>query len=166
MVVGRCSFLRGKFQQRPTALGRLFALIHHRFLDLRAHRIDARLQLAALCAATGSLVPDEWTQMTGVETAMELIRQCFTDRPLTAEEHLLLQRVRHFAYKMPALYLLCCDAEVRSSQLDFLYRCRQTASQTEVDATVMWLKMGRDEGFMTMATQYQRDKEFSDCHHR
>lgn len=68
--------------------------IHPRFGHLRARSIPARLQLAALYAATGSLLPDPVSRMTGAQQAMALLRQCWTTQPLSEGE---LQQLRSAA---------------------------------------------------------------------
>lgn len=49
--------------------------VHGRFGYLCTDRIVARLQLAALCAATSTLLPEPMSRMTGAEAAMQLVRQ-------------------------------------------------------------------------------------------
>jgi hypothetical protein len=60
--------------------------VHGRFRTLEATGVDGRLHLAALYAATSSLLPDPRVGMTGDEWAMELLRQCFLNRPLSSAE--------------------------------------------------------------------------------
>ncbi|PRW58669.1 hypothetical protein C2E21_2704 [Chlorella sorokiniana] len=67
--------------------------VHPRFGHLCARSIPARLQLAALYAATGSLLPEPLSRLTGAQQAMALLRQCWGVRPLSAEEVQLLQDV-------------------------------------------------------------------------
>ncbi len=49
--------------------------VHGRFGHLVANSIPARLQLAALYAATSTLLPEPRSCMTGAQTALELVRQ-------------------------------------------------------------------------------------------
>lgn len=65
--------------------------MHPRFGHLCARSIPARLQLAALYAATGSLLPEPLSRLTGAQQAMALLRQCWGVRPLAAEDVQLLQ---------------------------------------------------------------------------
>lgn len=57
--------------------------------------MHARLQLAALYAAAGSLLPEPGSRATGAQLAMQLVRQCWGMRPLAAAElDLLLTTAR------------------------------------------------------------------------
>jgi hypothetical protein len=56
--------------------------LHARFGHLCSNELPARLQLAALYAATGSLLPEPASQLTGAQQAMQLVRQCWGTRPL------------------------------------------------------------------------------------
>ena len=67
--------------------------VHARFGDLRAPSKLARLQLAALYAATSSLLPEPHSRMTGAQMAMQLLRQCWSNSPLTPEERRQLDSV-------------------------------------------------------------------------
>ncbi len=49
--------------------------MHSRLGSLHANNIAARLQLAALYAATSTLLPEPGSGMTGAEMAMQLVRQ-------------------------------------------------------------------------------------------
>lgn len=60
--------------------------IHQRMGHLIARSIESRLHLAALYAATATLVPELTLRMTGIEQAMCLVRQCGVNRPLSVLE--------------------------------------------------------------------------------
>ena len=49
--------------------------VHPRFGQLLASDIPSRLQLAAMYAATSSLLQEPGSKMTGVQMAAELVRQ-------------------------------------------------------------------------------------------
>ena len=49
--------------------------VHGRFSNLVASDVPARLQLAALYAATSTLLPEPRSRMTGAQMAIELVRQ-------------------------------------------------------------------------------------------
>jgi hypothetical protein len=49
--------------------------------------VEARLQLAALYAATDSEVPLKRFRQTGGEMAIELLRQSWINRPMTVAEY-------------------------------------------------------------------------------
>ncbi len=67
--------------------------LHKRFGHLQAGSIPARLQLAALHAATSTLLPEPVSCQTGAQRAMQLLRQSWGDRPLTDAEVNQLQAV-------------------------------------------------------------------------
>jgi hypothetical protein len=56
---------------------------------------------------------------TGEETAIELVRQCFVNRPLSQAEHAKLTNLVQFS-TLPALPLLCHDLQHSASQLHHL----------------------------------------------
>ncbi len=96
--------------------------MHGRFQDLRAPSIPTRLQLAALYAATSTLLPEPWSSKTGAQTAMQLVRQCWTDAPLTAAEQAQLSSIvtlgGHYA---GGLQLLVHELQQSTQQLRHLY---------------------------------------------
>ena len=106
--------------------------IHARFKELRCHEIAARLQLAAMYAASDSFYPDCRVGMTGAQYAIDLIRRSYIDRPLTGDEAMQLSCVmRHeHCWRTPALYLLCNDLQQSAEQLQFLHKpgCKQENS--------------------------------------
>ncbi|KAJ1615910.1 hypothetical protein T492DRAFT_1110001 [Pavlovales sp. CCMP2436] len=59
--------------------------------------------------------------MTGAEHAVELVRQCWQNKPLSAEERTNLGVLASFASRAPALVLLCDELERSSCSLEFLY---------------------------------------------
>jgi hypothetical protein len=103
--------------------------VHPRFLDLRATSIASRLQLAAVYAITGSMRVDERIGMLGGEFAMDLIRKCATDRPLSQDEHGHLYMVARSCHRTPALVLLCHDLALNSAQLAFMHPESATSSR-------------------------------------
>lgn len=62
--------------------------VHARFGDLRSPSKLARLQLAALYSATSSLLTEPLSRATGVQTALQLLRQCWGNVPLTQQQQL------------------------------------------------------------------------------
>ena len=85
--------------------------VHQRFKNLKATSVGARLQLAALYAATGILLPDRRLGITGGEAAMELVRQSWVNRPLNNDEKSQLLSVAHLSFLTPAVVLLCYDID-------------------------------------------------------
>ena len=65
----------------------------HTFGHLTVATIADRLQLVALYVATASLHPEPLSAMTGTETAMQLLRQCWLNRPLKPVEQAKLDNI-------------------------------------------------------------------------
>eukprot|EP00903_Cladosiphon_okamuranus_P011180 g10551.t1 len=96
-------------------------MLHRRWRQPYARGLSARLQLAAMFAATGTFVPDPLAGMTGSEKALELIRRCFVNRPLQQGDIRQLLNVIDLSGGTPALALLCGDLLESSRSLEFLY---------------------------------------------
>ena len=98
---------------------------HARFSNLEVAAgplaIEARLQLAAVYAATDLELLQPRSNATGGEIAMDLVRQCRVNRPLTENEHSHLVRLAGYGSLTPALPLLCFDLEAGARQLAFLH---------------------------------------------
>ncbi|KAG2494611.1 hypothetical protein HYH03_007376 [Edaphochlamys debaryana] len=96
--------------------------MHGRFGHLRASAVAPRLQLAALYAATGTLLPEPASRATGGQTAMTLVRQSWGTRPLTAEELQQLSSVgRLGGHLARGLRPLAAELAAAASQLGHLY---------------------------------------------
>lgn len=96
--------------------------LHGRFQYLQASSIESRLQLAALYAATSSLLPEPSSLQTGAETAMQLVRQSWSNKPLEpAEVRHLLATGRIGGHLAPALRLLTFELAASSRQLQHLH---------------------------------------------
>lgn len=81
-----------------------------------------RLQLAALYAATSSLLPEPSSRMTGAQTAMQLIRQSWVNRPLTEKEvQHLTAAARYAGHLAPALPLQVAELMSSACQLRHLH---------------------------------------------
>eukprot|EP00004_Rigifila_ramosa_P012322 TRINITY_DN2661_c0_g1_i9.p1 TRINITY_DN2661_c0_g1~~TRINITY_DN2661_c0_g1_i9.p1 ORF type:complete len:2974 (-),score=547.90 TRINITY_DN2661_c0_g1_i9:92-7951(-) len=78
---------------------------HPRLKRLEASSIEARLFLAVIYAATGTLLPETRTGLTGAEFAFEMVRQCWTTVPLTPVELTWLQLLKKYSEICPALSL-------------------------------------------------------------
>ncbi|PNH10973.1 hypothetical protein TSOC_002217 [Tetrabaena socialis] len=103
--------------------------LHGRFGDLRAASVPARLQLAALYAATGTLLPEPVSRCTGGQMAVQLLRQCWGNRPLAAEDLAQLRSVgRLGGHLVPALRLLAHEREASACQLGALHASVAAAS--------------------------------------
>ena len=111
---------------------------HERFKTLDApagrHSVLARLQLAALYAATSSAVPERRLQQTGSEMAVELVRQCWVNHPLDKEESQQLKSIARFATLSPSLPLICHELDVSSREMSFLYPNKQLFAKLDFNA--------------------------------
>ena len=85
-----------------------------RFRQLKAATTTMRLYLAAVFAASGTLVVEQWMGMTAVEFAVQLCRECWSNEPLSAGDMQLLDNVAAFGEDVPVLTLICHDL-LRSS---------------------------------------------------
>ena len=85
--------------------------VHQRFRYLKATSVGARLQLAALYAATGTLLPEPRLGITGGEAAMNLVRQSWVNRALNEDEQMQVKSIIKLAWHTPALVLLCYDLD-------------------------------------------------------
>ncbi|GLC47557.1 hypothetical protein PLESTB_000000900 [Pleodorina starrii] len=110
--------------------------VHGRFGHLRAASIPARLQLAALYAATGTLLPEPGSRSTGGQMAMQLLRQCWTNRPLGAQELAQLRNVGSLGgHLVPGLRLLVHELELSASELRHLHEATtRSASEAKTPA--------------------------------
>ena len=93
--------------------------MHGRLGHLRAGAISPRLQLAALYAATSTLLPEPaGSQATGAETALQLLRQCWTNQPLARADLEQLRSVpRLGGHLVPGLHLLAHELELSAAHL-------------------------------------------------
>ena len=123
--------------------------IHPRLKSLESTGVEARLQLAALYAATSSLVPERGSLLTGAEKAVDLIRQSWINRPLEPNERNHLSSIAGFAKHAPSITLLCEETFKSANILHFLYKEPQP-------------KMPFVRGQRDAVTQYYHQKQ----HHR
>ena len=98
---------------------------NHRFTDLRARSISGRLQLAALYAAVDSSLPEIRNSATGIETAIRLVRGCFSNAPLPLDVFQQIENILEFSWKNPALALLCKHLQQSSLQSAYLFRSQK-----------------------------------------
>ncbi|MEW5310745.1 MAG: hypothetical protein WDW38_002512 [Sanguina aurantia] len=107
--------------------------VHSRFGHLRASDILPRLQLAALYAATGTLLPEPRSCLTGAQTAMQLVRQCWKNSPLTAAESAQLSSVADLGgHLLPALRLVVHELHLSASQVCHLHTTDSTLLSSSI----------------------------------
>ena len=89
--------------------------------NLGTSGVHSRLHLAALHAACSCAAPLPGLGMTGGEYALQLLGQCWVNRPLTAAESRTLSALTAAAGHTPALQLLCARTHAATTALAFLY---------------------------------------------
>jgi hypothetical protein len=100
--------------------------LHPRFHHLVAPDIPERLQLAALHAATSSLLPEPTSRLTGAQTALQLLRQCWHNGRLSDTQESVrkamaaqLQQVAALGgHLLPALHLMVDHLQISMGYLD------------------------------------------------
>ena len=112
-------------------------MLHRRWRQPDAVGLSARLQLAAMFAATSTSVPDPRAGMTGSERALELVRRCFINHPLQQGDLRQLLSVVDLSGGTPALALLCGDLLESSASLDFLYSAERLPSLSQRVPTIL-----------------------------
>lgn len=95
--------------------------LHRRWKQPDAVDVSARLQLAEVFAATGSVLRDLRAGMVGHEKACELVRGCFVNHPLPEVDRDRVLRVLDLSSENAALVLLCGDLLESSTSLAFLH---------------------------------------------
>jgi hypothetical protein len=83
--------------------------------------IEARLQLAAIFAATGTALPEITTRQTGGEVAMELMRQCWKADPHTIDELEQLSSLHGLSRLTPGVALMAEELGTCARELRFLH---------------------------------------------
>ena len=95
--------------------------LHPRFHTLEARvgatAIEARLQLAAVHAATGTELPEARSKHTGGELALELLRQSWNGGPMNDREQQQLDSIPGFGQLTPALPLVCYELDTCAREL-------------------------------------------------
>lgn len=93
--------------------------LHPRLELWEANSIASRLHLANIFTASNSFFPDRGLKMSGSQAAIELLRQCYINRPLSSEEAHHLDAV--FTIGGPEIKIICHRLHVANSRLGFLY---------------------------------------------
>ena len=92
--------------------------IHPRFDHIVAAQISDRIRLASLLLASTFSLQILDTQLNGEERAIELLRQCWKNTPLSTTERNQLENLKEICHGFsPAVSLLCYDLEQNSLAL-------------------------------------------------
>ena len=138
--------------------------VHQRFSMLEAKEVLPRLHLAALYAATGTLLCEPRNSASGGETAMRLVRSSRVSRAFSEKEfqQLAILAARPFTVHSPALNLLCECLRISSSMLGFLYpHTEQTLEQASLlnkHAADCYMQL-KQSGCLTWGTSLRDDEE-------
>lgn len=96
--------------------------MHDRFGSLTSPCTTSRLQLAALYAASSTLLHEPTSKLTGAQAAMQLVRHSWTNEPLCAQQQQHLQDISRLGgFQAPALRLLCYELAASACQLQHLH---------------------------------------------
>ncbi len=119
--------------------------VHGRFSHLRTSGVEARLQLAALYAASGTLLPDPATHLTGGQQALQLLRQCWVNRPLSEREaQHLHSAARLGGHLTPALHLVAHELALGAWHVHHLHgNVAAPAPWLEADAATSYVQQQR-----------------------
>eukprot|EP01114_Cavostelium_apophysatum_P014761 TRINITY_DN3907_c0_g1_i1.p1 TRINITY_DN3907_c0_g1~~TRINITY_DN3907_c0_g1_i1.p1 ORF type:complete len:3214 (-),score=676.59 TRINITY_DN3907_c0_g1_i1:917-10525(-) len=112
------------FSPRKTGVSPVSCSLNQQPKCLVAPSIASRLWLAYLYASTSTLVPDPLTQLTGYETALNLLRQCWQNAPYSSDEWDLLTDIESVKTKSQpnsALFLLVYYLKKSSLGVEFLH---------------------------------------------
>ena len=93
---------------------------HGRFGTIEAPDISSRLYLAAVFCACSTLLPSQRYRATGAEVAMDLVRKCWKNTPLTSQQEQMVRCIQQRAWYFPALVLICQDLIDSANQSIFL----------------------------------------------
>lgn len=99
--------------------------------------VASRLMLAGLYAASNTYCPELKSQCSGYEKAIDLLRACWVNRPLSAEEMGHLQCLYNLGHNCPSLSLLCYELYSSSKQVYFLYPSVRSFGQIDLDYPAM-----------------------------
>jgi hypothetical protein len=86
----------------------------------KSSNIASRLQWAAILASS-IIIPDNRFKMTGSEAAIDLIRQCIVNRPLTIDENAKLKDVFQYSFHEASLTIICQFLKSTSDRISFLH---------------------------------------------
>jgi hypothetical protein len=111
---------------------------HARFSDLSARSEAHRLYLAAIYAATGLLLPERGSKVTGGVTAIRLVRSSWKGEPLNEREIGAIHAIKKFSELEPALYLLCDRLRSNANRLWFLYNTKASTTNVNPDAVDLY----------------------------
>ena len=114
--------------------------VHPRWKGLQADGVSSRLQLAALYAASGTLLPETRSRMTGSEKALELVRRCSVNHPLAEGDREQLMRIIELSGHNATLAIICGNVLKCSEELNFLHTTGKSLNQAVTQPLGLCLK--------------------------
>ena len=132
--------------------------------------VESRLHLAALYAATGSALPLPMLEHTGGEMALELVRQCAGNAPLSRTAQMWLECIARFGGHTPALRLASNACAQQHSAVSFLFSQESmpgpVATSAQEHALYLQTLQRAPPPFVNVRTQLtalERDLEVPGC---
>jgi hypothetical protein len=107
--------------------------VHRRFGNLIATNREGRLHLAGLYTSSSSYMAEPRLSKTGTTVATELVRQCWTNEPLSAREQKKLIEVSKLSYLSCTLRLMCSWIWQSSNSIRFLHTMEPQPSVESLD---------------------------------
>ena len=114
--------------------------VHPRWKGLQADGVSSRLQLAALYAASGTLLPEPRSRMTGSEKALELVRRCSVNHPLAEGDREQLMRIIELSGHNATLAIICGNVLECSEELNFLHGAGKSFNPVDTKPLGLCLK--------------------------
>ena len=114
--------------------------VHPRWKGLQADGVSSRLQLAALYAASGTLLPEPRSRMTGSEKALELVRRCSVNHPLAEGCREQLMRIIELSGHNATLAIICGNILKCSEELNFLHSTGKAFNLEKAKSLGLYLK--------------------------
>ena len=90
--------------------------------------VVARLHFASIAAHAGSNYPDKFLGLTGAECALDLVRQCWKNSPLSDAEVSCLFNIIKFSHLSSYLLLRCANFLETTNRLHFLHEVTEVHS--------------------------------------
>ncbi|KAI8827365.1 hypothetical protein BJ741DRAFT_556087 [Chytriomyces cf. hyalinus JEL632] len=88
---------------------------------LKCASISNRLLLAAILSTSGTFIRDPCYRMTGSELAIQYLRECWLNKPLSDRKVDAIEDAMAFSYREPAVGVLCNHIKFSANQLGFLF---------------------------------------------
>ena len=108
---------------------------HQRFKTFVAGTLGGRLQLVAIYVCAGTTLKDGRLGMTGPEAALEILRQCWSNKPLSENELEQLKSIVKYSHREPALTVLAEAFYTETERLNFMFDVPKTEEKLRIDSS-------------------------------